>query len=113
MAKKIETFDYVEVKNQRHSQLDPVQQTEYLRYREEVELRTSIAEMIYEGRIRAGLSQSQLADMAQTRQSVISALENGAQIPQITTLMRIAEALESPFELSIGKCSFVHAPLAS
>lgn len=73
----------------------------------------SIAEMVYEVRLRAGLSQTELAALADTRQSVISAVENGAQIPQITTLMRIADALKSPLELRIGKSRFVHTAIAS
>jgi ribosome-binding protein aMBF1 (putative translation factor) len=113
MTEKIETFDYEDVKARRHARLDPVEQQNYLRYLEEVELRTSIAEMVYEGRIRAGLSQTQLAELAGTRQSVISSLENGAQTPQITTLMRIADALNSPLELRIGKSGFVHTSMAS
>lgn len=108
-----ETFDYEDVKKDLLGQLDPVEQSRYLRAAQEAELRTSIAEMVYEGRIRAGLSQTQLAELAGTRQSVISLLENGAQIPQITTLMRIAEALDSPLELRIGSMSFTHTPLAS
>lgn len=108
-----ETFDYEDVKKDLLGQLDPVEQSRYHRAAQEAELRTSIAEMVYEGRIRAGLSQTQLAELAGTRQSVISLLENGAQIPQITTLMRIAEALDSPLELRIGSMSFTHTPLAS
>jgi ribosome-binding protein aMBF1 (putative translation factor) len=109
----VETFDYEEVKNELFAEMDPVEQVRYQRAYKEAELRTSIAEMVYEGRVRAGLSQTKLAELAGTRQSVISSLENGAQIPQITTLMRIAEALNSPLEIHIGQMTVTHSPLAS
>lgn len=109
----VQTFDYEEIKQDLFSDMDPVEQEQYLRAYKEAELRTNIAEMVYEGRIRAGLSQTKLAELAGTRQSVISSLENGAQIPQITTLMRIAEALNSPLEIHIGRMTVTHPPLAS
>jgi ribosome-binding protein aMBF1 (putative translation factor) len=113
MTTSVETVDYEQVKNDLLAQLEPVEHERFLRAQQEAELRTSIAEMVYEGRIRAGLSQTRLAELAGTRQSVISSLENGAQIPQITTLLRIAEALESPLELRIGQVGFTQNPLAS
>lgn len=102
-----------EVKRERHALLDPVEQQDYLRAREEAELRMSLAELVYEARIRAGLNQTELAELAHTRQSVISAIENGAQMPQISTLMRIAEAVNTPLELRIGESSFVMNRAAS
>lgn len=115
MAKSetLHTRSFEDIQRERHAQLDPVEQQAYLRAKEEAELRMSIAEMVYEGRMRAGMSQTELAALADTRQSVISAVENGAQIPQITTLMRIADALNSPLELRIGKSGFVHTAMAS
>lgn len=109
----LETRSYAEIKAERHAQLDPVEQQTYIREKEEAELRMSVAEMVYEGRVRAGMSQSELASLAGTRQSVISAVENGAQIPQITTLMRIADALQCPLEVRIGQSGFVHNAVAS
>ena len=49
--------------------------------------------MVYSARTAARLSQTELAHRAGTRQSVISAIENGAQIPGGLMLGRIARAL--------------------
>lgn len=102
-----------DVQSERHAKFDPVQQQEYLRAKEDAELRMSIAELVYEARMRARMSQVQLAALAGTHQSVISSIENGAQIPQIATLFRIAEALNSSLELKIGSSSLVLGAAAS
>jgi ribosome-binding protein aMBF1 (putative translation factor) len=53
-----------------------------------------VAQMIYERRLAAGLTQKQLADRVGTRQSVISRLEDADYGGHsFTMLQRIAEAL--------------------
>lgn len=47
---------------------------------------------LIEARAMAGLTQSQLADLMDTTQSVIARLESGRQLPSLTTLFRYAEA---------------------
>lgn len=59
----------------------------------EAEARLQLAEMVYNARTAAGLSQTELARRAGTRQTVISAIENGAQAPGGVMLSRIAHAL--------------------
>lgn len=59
----------------------------------EAEARLELAELVYSARKAAGLSQTELARRAGTRQSVISAIENGAQAPGGVMLSRIAYAL--------------------
>jgi ribosome-binding protein aMBF1 (putative translation factor) len=63
-------------------------------------LNVRIAEMIYEGRTAAGLSQAQLAERVGTTQSVISRLEDADyEGHSLTTLQRIAEALNRQLEV--------------
>ena len=69
------------------------ERAEYEAAGEEEEARVQLAEMVYNARTAAGLSQTELARRAGTRQSVISAIENGAQIPGGLMLERIARAL--------------------
>ena len=52
-------------------------------------------------RINKGLSQSQLAEMADTKQSVISRLENGTCEPKLSTVQKIAEALDKEMEINL------------
>ncbi len=59
----------------------------------EAEARLQLAELVYDARTAAGLSQTELARRAGTRQSVISAIENGAQAPGGVMLARIARAV--------------------
>ncbi len=60
----------------------------------EAEARLQLAELVYNARSAAGLSQAELARRAGTRQAVISAIENGAQAPGGVMLARIAHTLE-------------------
>jgi ribosome-binding protein aMBF1 (putative translation factor) len=52
-------------------------------------------------RIRAGLSQAELADRMGTSQSTIARLESGETLPTTKTLLRFAEATGSKLELRL------------
>ena len=61
-----------------------------------------IAQMIYDARIAAGLTQTQLADRIGTQQPVISQLENADyEGHSLSMLERIAEALKLKVELRL------------
>jgi ribosome-binding protein aMBF1 (putative translation factor) len=61
---------------------------------EEERLNTAIAQMIYDGRTKAGLTQRQLADLIGTKQPVIARLEDADyQGHSLSVLNRIAQAL--------------------
>ena len=60
----------------------------------EEEARLQLVELVYAARTRAGLTQTELAGRMGTQQSVISAVENGGQVPSVSTLWRIARALD-------------------
>ena len=59
-----------------------------------------VAQMIYDARTKAGLSQSELAALIDSKQPVIARLEDaGYQGHSLTMLQRIAAALEQRLEI--------------
>ena len=52
-------------------------------------------------RQRRGLSQSQLAALVGTSQAVISRIENRSVLPELSTLARIAKALDARLSVAI------------
>lgn len=65
-------------------------------------IKTQIAEAVRSARIRAGLTQTELAKLAHTTQAVISRLESGtdSRIPSLSLLARIAGACKAQLEFS-------------
>jgi ribosome-binding protein aMBF1 (putative translation factor) len=55
----------------------------------------NLAHELIAARVRAGLTQAQLADKMGTTQSVIARLESGARLPSVKTLLRFAKATHS------------------
>lgn len=67
---------------------------ELRRLTEEARINATVAQLIYEARNKAGLSQAELAERIGTRQSVISRLENANyEGHSLSMLQRIAAAL--------------------
>lgn len=60
----------------------------------EKEARTQIADIVKAARLRARLTQAELARQAETTQTVISRIESGSdsRIPSLALLAKIAEA---------------------
>jgi DNA-binding XRE family transcriptional regulator len=72
--------------------------------REELDKETEafcLAQTLKEERIRAGLTQEQLAEKIGTKKTYISRLENGKADVQLTTLFRIFEGLGRRVSLTI------------
>ena len=86
-------FTIVELGSDDVAGLTEAERAEYNRAAIETEARLQLAELVYNARAAAGISQTELARRAGTRQSVISAIENGAQAPGGVMLARIAHAL--------------------
>lgn len=57
---------------------------------------------IREARLKAGLKQKELADRIGVSESRISQYERGSQNPRISTLIKLAEALEIPLKTLCG-----------
>ncbi len=68
----------------------------------ESSLNAAIAQMIYDCRTRAGLTQKQLADRIHTQQSVISRLEDADyEGHSLSMLQSIAKALDQRLEINL------------
>ena len=60
-----------------------------------------IAKAMIEARIKKGISQEELAFRINTKQSVISRVENARTTPSLNFLKRAAQALNTSFKLQI------------
>src|SRR3990172_6453560 len=91
------TSDASKILTQR-SGIDPKRDPEMLQIAEDYR----VAQMIYDARTSAGLTQRQLADAVGTTQSVISQLEDADyEGHSLTMLRRIAAALHSKLEIRL------------
>ena len=55
----------------------------------------SLSRELIAARVRAGLTQAELAERMGTTQSAIARLESGARLPSVKTLLRFAKATRS------------------
>jgi transcriptional regulator with XRE-family HTH domain len=69
------------------------ERAEFDRAEVEAEARLQLAELVYNTRHTAGLTQVELARRVGTTQTAISAIENGERLPTVATLSRVAHAL--------------------
>lgn len=90
------------------STFDELLEAEYGRIgtqeRDEFEIESNafcLAETLKEERLKAGLTQQQLAEKIGTKKTYISRLENGKSDVQLSTLYRIFEGLGKRVALSI------------
>ena len=95
MAKKKRFPDAVDIMNREFGN-DP----ETRRYIENYKLNMHVAQLIYDARDDAGLTQKQLAEMVGTKQQVIARLEDADyEGHSLSMLRRIGEALELELEI--------------
>lgn len=66
---------------------------------EESRLEYEIARAIIRARIEKGLTQKQLADKLNTKQSVISRVESANTTPSLSLLKRLAQALNTTLQV--------------
>jgi ribosome-binding protein aMBF1 (putative translation factor) len=81
--------------------MTPVERAVYDLAAAEAEMKLELADLVYNARHEVGISQAELAARAGTHQSVISAIENGAQVPTVPTLLRLAHALDRRLHVTI------------
>jgi DNA-binding XRE family transcriptional regulator len=90
MNKHISTYTLDELINEN------MQDKEFAKHFRYQKFLSNIAQKVYELRKKAGLTQTQLAELVQTSQPVIARLESGedtTRTPSLSTLYRIAEAV--------------------
>lgn len=66
---------------------------------EETRLEYEIARSLIKARIEKGLTQAQVAKRMNTKQSVISRVENARTIPSLSFLKRLAEVLNASLQV--------------
>lgn len=76
----------------RQAERDPRTSEERRADRSAVALRFELAQLVYDLRTSAGLTQRQLAERMGTTQSVISRLEQAGRLPTLALLARLADA---------------------
>ena len=76
-----------------------LQDPEFRKALKETELEYQIARNIIKARIEKGLTQQQLAKKLNTKQSVISRVENAKTIPSLSFLKRLAEAFNTSLKI--------------
>jgi len=86
-------IDYEEKMRQLEAKWTPDEKAQYEAAGAEAELGLRMAEMVWQARTDAGLTQAQLASRMGVSQSHISALEGGGTVPTLATLARIAAAV--------------------
>lgn len=82
---------------------DRMQDPDFVREYEALDLPFQIAQQVIELRQSRGLSQTALARLASTKQSGISRLENALSTPSVSFLQRIAEAMDARLEIQFVK----------
>lgn len=99
------TTPFRELEAEALAQMTPTERAGFDAALDEEEARLRLAELVYNARTAAGLTQTALAARIGTRQSVISAIESGAQIPTIPMLRRIAGAVDRRLSIELAEAS--------
>ena len=102
MSSTMTTTPWDQVRHESLAAMTETERAEYDAAAIEAEARLQLAELVYHARTAAGISQTELARRAGTRQSVISATENGAQTPGGIMLARIAHALGGTLTIHVA-----------
>lgn len=84
-------MNFKEYKNKKLGE-NKVLKEEYAKVKEERKLSYLIGENIKKAREHNGLTQKELALVISTKQSAISRVENGSELPSLSFLKRIADA---------------------
>ena len=82
-------------------------------YRLEVQVRQSVARQIREARQDAALTQAELSRLSGLPQPEISRIERGFANPTLTTLTKLATALQSSFQIDPLEEAHIKRPRAT
>lgn len=93
---------WADVKAEAAARRTPKQEAEYAEGLREAEQAFELAELVYNARKDAGLTQSELAKLIGSRQSVISEIEGGGQTPSFKMLERIAYATGTHLRVALS-----------
>jgi len=68
---------------------------------EALEPEYKLAAAVIRLRLARGLTQAQLADLLNTRQESIARLESGSSLPSLSTVRKVADALDAELEINL------------
>ena len=105
MAAKPKFYDFDDVSAAKHAALTPEERAVYDEAYEQAGVAMRLAELFYETRTAAGLSQTELARRMVTRQPVIARIEGGGSTPTVDMLDRLARATGKRLEISLSEAS--------
>lgn len=83
---------------------DPEFKKEY----EALEPEYKLASMLIRLRLAKGLTQEQLANLINTKQESIARLESGGYLPSLSTVRKVANALDADVEINLSPRNRVH-----
>ncbi len=78
-----------------------MQNTEFKAEYEALEPEYKLASALIRLRLARGLTQEQLANLLNTKQESIARLESGRSLPSLSTVKKVANALDAEIEISI------------
>jgi ribosome-binding protein aMBF1 (putative translation factor) len=94
---------YEDVKAASLAAMTPEERKVYDEAHEQAGVALRLAELFYETRIAAGLSQTELARRMGTSQPVIARIEGGGSTPTVDMLDRLARATGNRLEISLSQ----------
>jgi len=74
---------------------------EFVREYKALEPEYKLAAALIRLRLAKGLTQEDLAKMLNTKQESIARLENGGSLPSLSTMKKLAEALDAELEINL------------
>jgi ribosome-binding protein aMBF1 (putative translation factor) len=101
----MKTTAYGEVKRARDKRMSAEDRAIYDEAYEHAGIALRLAELFYDTRIAAGLSQTELARRMGTSQPVIARIEGGGSTPTVETLDRLARATGRRLEIALPEAS--------
>ena len=96
------TTDVATLRAAKQAARTPEQQAEYDEADAEANLAGSLAELVYNLRHEAGITQTALAQRMGTTQSSIARIESDGNTPTISLLDKLGKALGTPLTLSVA-----------
>lgn len=97
----MKTVKYQQVLNERLARMTTEERAEYDEAYERAGLALRLAELFYEARTAAGLTQAELARRMGTTQPTIARIEGGGRMPTMDMLERLATAFGQRLEISL------------
>ncbi|MEV6361555.1 helix-turn-helix domain-containing protein [Nocardia asteroides] len=97
----MKTTNYQQLLDDRLARMTSAERAEYDEAYERAGLALRLAELFYEARTAAGLTQAELARRMGTTQPTIARIEGGGRVPTMDMLERLATAVGQHLEITL------------